>query len=232
MGYAGYLKLIIKIYYKMKYKLLEKVPRKCFADHCEIVEQGDKKYLKISVSGGRGLHNRIFAEGKDILCKENIYCCFQNNGICTLCYYDAEKRQIMIVCKQCFTYFFKNTSLFFKKKSIWYCFDLQLQKYLRLGVLREEGFWMPPRDRLKGCCSSVHVYFFYNGEFVKKHCERVVKALGNSLYFMKIGKTVSVLTDFCMNGQVPTVGKYISDIPVEKVGLFFSTKGIYKKLFY
>ena len=69
MGYAGCLKLIIKIYYKMKNKLLERVPRKCFADRCEIVGQGGKKYLKIFVSKGRGRCNRIFAEGKEILCE-------------------------------------------------------------------------------------------------------------------------------------------------------------------
>lgn len=216
----------------MKYKLLEKVPRKCFADHCEIIEQKGKKCLKIFVSKGRGLYNRIFVEGKEILFKDDIYCCYQSDGSYILCYFDAENRQIMTVCIRCLAYFLKDSFLFFQRKSIWYRFDLQQRKYLRLGVLREEGFWMPPRDRLRGGCSSVHVYFFYNDEFVKKHCERVVKVIGRKLYFLKIGKTVSVLTDFCMNGQVPTVGKFVSDIPVEEVGLFFSTKGIYKKLFY
>lgn len=232
MGYAGYLKLIIKIYYKMKNKLLERVPRKCFADRCEIVGQGGKKYLKIFVSKGRGRCNRIFAEGKEILCEGNIYCCYQSDGSYILCYFDSEKRQILTVSKPCHSHFLKNTFLFFKKRSIWYCFGLQCREYLRLGVLREEGFWMPPRDRLRGGCSSVDVYFFYNGEFVKKHCERVVKVIGRDLYFMKNGRTVSVLTGFGMDGQVPAVGKFVSDIPVEEVGLFFPTKGIYKKLFY
>ena len=232
MGYAGYLKLIIKIYYKMKNKLLERVPRKCFADRCEIVGQGGKKYLKIFVSKGRGRCNRIFAEGKEILCEGNIYCCYQSDGSYILCYFDSEKRQILTVSKPCHSHFLKNTFLFFKKRSIWYCFDLQCREYLRLGVLREEGFWMPPRDRLRGGCSSVDVYFFYNGEFVKKHCERVVKVIGRDLYFMKNGRTVSVLTGLGMDGQVPAVGKFVSDIPVEEVGLFFPTKGIYKKLFY
>lgn len=215
----------------MKYKLLERVHKKCFADSCEIVKRDGKKFLEISVFQSRKRQNAVFAEGKDILCKENIYCCFQSNGDCILCYFDAGNRQIMIVCKQCLAYFLKDTFLFFKKKSIWYRFDLQRRKYLRLGVLREEGFWMPPRDRLRGCCNSVDVYFFYDGMFVKKHCERVVKVIGKNLYFLKNGKTVSVLTDFCMNGQVPTVRQFVSDLSVEEVGLFFSTKGIYKKLF-
>ena len=215
----------------MKNKLLERVPRKCFADRCEIVGQGGKKYLKIFVSKGRGRCNRIFAEGKEILCEGNIYCCYQSDGSYILCYFDSEKRQILTVSKPCHSHFLKNTFLFFKKRSIWYCFDLQCREYLRLGVLREEGFWMPPRDRLRGGCSSVDVYFFYNGEFVKKHCERVVKVIGRDLYFMKNGRTVSVLTGLAWTDRFLRSGSLFLIFPLKRSVCFFRPKEFIKNCF-